>query len=71
MVEQADFHDFDTIRMHQYPQFTVAILENAPRMGGVGEIGTPPGVAALANAVFALTGKCLRRLPLSREVDVA
>lgn len=68
MVEQSNFHDFEAMRINQAPKFEVAILENAPDMGGVGEIGTPPAAPALANAVFALTGKRIRRLPLSREI---
>lgn len=68
IVEQSNFHDFDAMRINQAPEFEVAILENAPDMGGVGEIGTPPAAPALANAVFALTGKRIRRLPLSREI---
>jgi isoquinoline 1-oxidoreductase beta subunit len=71
MVEQSNFHDFDAMRMHQCPAFEVAILENSPRMGGVGEIGTPPAAPALANALFALTSKRIRELPLSREVAFA
>ena len=71
MVEQSNFHDFDAMRIYQCPRFEVAILENAENMGGVGEIGTPPVVPALANAVFALTGKRIRQLPLSREVTFA
>lgn len=71
MVEQSNFHDFDVMRMSQCPEFEVAILENAPEMGGVGEIGTPPSLPALANAVFALTGKRIRELPLNREVTFA
>lgn len=70
-VEQSNFHDFDAMRMFQCPAFEVAILENAPKMGGVGEIGTPPAAPALANAVFALTGTRIRQLPLSREVAFA
>ena len=70
-VEQSNFHDFDAMRIHQCPQFEVAILETATRMGGVGEIGTPPAIPALANAVFALTGQRIRTLPLSREVTFA
>jgi isoquinoline 1-oxidoreductase beta subunit len=42
----------------------VAILENYHKMGGAGEVGTPPAIPALANAVFALTGKRVRSLPL-------
>jgi isoquinoline 1-oxidoreductase beta subunit len=71
MVEQSNFHDFDAMRISQCPAFEVAILENAERMGGVGEIGTPPAAPALANAVFALTGKRIRTLPLSKEVAFA
>lgn len=70
-IEQSNFHDFDAMRMHHCPRFEVAILENASAMGGVGEIGTPAAIPALANAVFALTGKRVRRLPLSREVTFA
>jgi isoquinoline 1-oxidoreductase beta subunit len=70
-VEQSNFHDFDVMRMSQCPQFEVAILENAPEMGGVGEVGTPPSLPALANAVFALTGKRIRELPLNKQVRFA
>lgn len=71
IAEQSNFHDYDAMRIHQCPAFEVAILQNYHKMGGVGEIGTPPAVPALANAVFALTGKRIRSLPLSREVDFA
>lgn len=68
MVEQSNFHDFDAMRIFQAPQFEVAVLENFHKMGGVGEVGTPPAAPALANAIFALTGKRVRNLPLSHEV---
>jgi isoquinoline 1-oxidoreductase beta subunit len=71
MVEQSNFHDFDAMRMHQSPEFEVAILENFHKMGGVGEVGTPPAAPALANAIFALNGKRIRSLPLSKEVTFA
>lgn len=71
MVEQSNFHDFDSMRMHQCPRFEIAILENHGKMGGVGEIGTPPAVPALVNAVAALTGERVRSLPLSRTVAFA
>lgn len=71
MVEQSNFHDFDAMRIHQAPAFEVAILENFHKMGGVGEVGTPPAAPALANAVFALTGKRIRALPLDSEVTFA
>ncbi|MET0168757.1 MAG: molybdopterin cofactor-binding domain-containing protein, partial [Aliihoeflea sp.] len=68
---QSNFHDYDPLRIHQSPRVEVAILQNAPKMGGVGEVGTPPAAPALANAIFALTGKRIRQLPLAREVDFA
>lgn len=68
VIEQTNFHDFDAMRMHQCPAFEVAILQTAARMGGAGEPGTPPAVAALANAVSALKGERMRRLPLSSNV---
>ena len=70
-AKQSNFHDFDALRIYQSPAFEVSILENYHRMGGVGEIGTPPAIPALANAVFALTGKRVRSLPLNREVAFA
>ena len=70
-VEQSSFPDYEALRISQCPAFEVAILENAPKMGGVGEIGTPPAAPALANAIFALTGKRIRSLPLSRDVAFA
>ena len=70
-VEQSNFHDFATMRFHQSPHFEVAILENYHKIGGAGETGVPAAMAALANAVFALTGKRVRELPLSREVSFA
>ncbi|UVK42216.1 xanthine dehydrogenase family protein molybdopterin-binding subunit [Mesorhizobium sp. AR07] len=71
MVEQSNFHDFDAMRIFQCPVFEVAILENFHKMGGVGEVGTPPAAPALANAIFALTGKRIRTLPLSKTVAFA
>jgi len=71
MVEQSNFHDFDAMRIFQCPVFEVAVLENFHKMGGVGEVGTPPAAPALANAIFALTGKRIRRLPLSKDVAFA
>ena len=67
-VDQQNFYDFDAMRMAQCPEITVDILENAARMGGAGEPGTPPAAAALANAIFATTGQRIRTMPLSHEI---
>ncbi|WP_194096058.1 xanthine dehydrogenase family protein molybdopterin-binding subunit [Marivivens aquimaris] len=66
-AQQYNFPDYDAVRMYNTPAFEVRILENAGRVSGVGEPGTPPAAAALANALFALTGKRARSLPLSEE----
>jgi isoquinoline 1-oxidoreductase subunit beta len=71
MVEQMSFPDNDSVRINQCPAFEVTILETAPKMGGVGEIGAPPVAPALANAIYALAGKRIRSLPLSKEVRFA
>ena len=69
MVEQSNFADFDALRVWQTPEFEIEILENSEEMSGVGEIATPGAAPALANAIFALTGKRIRTLPLSKEVS--
>ncbi len=68
-VVQSNFHNNTALRIHQVPPIDVAILENNPSITGVGEPGTPPAIPALANAIFALTGKRLRELPLNRHID--
>jgi isoquinoline 1-oxidoreductase beta subunit len=69
MVEQSNFHDFDAMRMHEAPEIEVAILQNADQMGGAGEPGTPPAAPALANAIFAATGRRIYELPLCKMVN--
>ncbi len=70
-IEQANFDTFDAMRMYQAPKITIELLENSPRMGGAGEPGTPPSTPALANAIFAATGKRIREMPLSKHIDFA
>jgi isoquinoline 1-oxidoreductase subunit beta len=71
MVEQSNFHDQDAMRIWQCPEMQIEILQNTQHMSGAGEISTPGAAPALANAIFALTGKRIRTLPLSREVKFA
>jgi len=67
-VEQTNFPDHDALRITGAPEVEVRILQSGRHMGGVGEPATPPAMAALANAVFDLTGERLRELPLSRRL---
>ena len=71
-VVESNFYDYEPLRLHQVPAFKVAILQNNGQfghIGGVGEPGTPPAAPALANALFDLTGKRARELPLSETFD--
>ena len=70
-VEQFNFPDYDALRMNSAPRMEVAILENNIHLGGVGEPATPPAAAALANALFDLTGTRARTLPLGKIFDFA
>lgn len=67
-TEQSNFHDNPIMRMSEMPQIEVHILaEGGDKIKGVGEPGLPPVAAALANAVFAATGKRIRKLPFDPE----
>ncbi len=70
-VEQGNFPDYDALRIHNSPRVEVQVLETNTYMGGAGEPGTPPAAPALANALFDLTGKRARSLPLMHEFDLA
>jgi len=64
-VEQSNFHDYPILRMSEMPEIEVLIIHSQSSPGGVGEPGVPPIAPAVANAVFAATGKRLRTLPLT------
>jgi len=63
-VQESNFHDYRVLRMNEMPVVDVHIVPSTERMGGCGEPGVPPTAPAVANAVFALTGRRLRALPL-------
>jgi isoquinoline 1-oxidoreductase beta subunit len=62
-VQQSNFNDYPVLRMREMPRVEVHIVQSNEKSGGVGEPGTPPIAPAVANALFAATGKRLRRLP--------
>jgi len=66
-VKQSNFTDYPMLRMEQMPEVEVYIVPSDAHPGGVGEPGTPPIAPAVANAVFAATGKPVRRLPIELE----
>ncbi|TDK43086.1 xanthine dehydrogenase family protein molybdopterin-binding subunit [Antarcticimicrobium luteum] len=69
-VEQFNFPDYDALRIHNTPVTEVKILENQEHVTGAGEPGTPPAMAALANALYDLTGTRARQLPLMHDFDL-
>ncbi|MGI9483988.1 MAG: molybdopterin cofactor-binding domain-containing protein [Hyphomicrobiales bacterium] len=68
-VAQNNFDTFELIRMDKVPPITVEVLENQHEVSGAGEPGVPPAAPALANAIFAATGKRLRRMPFSDDME--
>ena len=63
-VEQSNFHDYKILRMNEAPAVEVHIVRSTESPGGMGEAGTSCVVPAVVNAVFAATGKRLRKLPI-------
>lgn len=69
-VLQSNFNDYAPLRFSEMPQVEVHIVASGEAPTGIGEPGTPPIAPAVANAVFALTGKRLRRMPFDQETLV-
>jgi len=63
-VEQSNFGDYPVLRMQEMPYVEVHILQGQGDQGGAGEPGTPPIAPAVCNAIFAATGKRIRKLPI-------
>ena len=61
---QSNFHDLPVLRMNESPKIAAYIVPSANKPSGIGEVAVPPVAPAVANAIFAATGKRLRDLPL-------
>jgi len=66
-VEQSNFHDYPMLRIDEMPPVEVHIVASAEPPGGIGEPGLPPIAPALTNAIFAATGKRVRKLPINTQ----
>lgn len=67
-VEQSNFHDYRVLRIDEAPEIEVKLMaSNRDAPGGMGEVALPPVAPAIANAIFAATGKMLREQPMTPE----
>src|SRR5271157_38995 len=66
-VQQSNFNNYQMLALNEMPKVEVYIVPSQEPPTGVGEPGVPPIAPAVGNAIFALTGKRIRRLPISSE----
>ena len=69
-VQQGNFNTYDVVRIDEMPVVEVHIVETDNAPGGIGEASVPPIAPAVTNAIFAATGKRIRKLPI-RAQDLA
>jgi CO/xanthine dehydrogenase Mo-binding subunit len=68
-VQETNFHTYRLLRMFECPPIEKYIVPSTETPTGVGEPGVPPVAPALCNAIFAATGKRIRRLPIEPELE--
>jgi len=66
-MQQSNFHEYDVLRIDEMPVVEVHIVPSQNQPGGIGEASTPSVVPAVTNAIFAATGKRIRKLPIRPE----
>ncbi|NND55731.1 MAG: xanthine dehydrogenase family protein molybdopterin-binding subunit, partial [Xanthomonadales bacterium] len=69
-IVQGNFNDYRVLRMDMTPDTRTHLVQSSAPPAGVGEPGVPPIAPAVANAIFAATGKRFRELPLGRTLDI-
>ena len=67
-VEQTNFDTYQMMRMSEVPPIDIHVVKSSAVPGGVGETGTSLIVPAIANAIFAATGKRLRKMPADSNI---
>ncbi len=71
VVEQSNFHQYRVLRISEMPAVEVHIMPSTEQPTGVGEPGLPPIAPAVANAIFAATGRRIRKLPFGNRLQEA
>lgn len=66
-VQETNYNTYEPVRMHESPQIDIVLVKSTEKPGGIGEPGTAVAAPAIANAVAALTGKRVRRLPITAD----
>jgi isoquinoline 1-oxidoreductase beta subunit len=66
-VQETNYHNFQPVRMHEAPKIDIMLVKSTEKPGGIGEPATAVVAPAIANAVAKLTGKRVRRLPITAE----
>jgi len=67
-VQESNYHNFQPVRMNEAPKIDIVLVKSSEKPGGIGEPATAVVAPAIANAVANLTGKRVRRLPITAEV---
>jgi isoquinoline 1-oxidoreductase beta subunit len=70
-VEQTNFGDYRVLRINEAPQIEVVLVKSSEAPGGIGEPGTSCVMPALTNAIYAATGKRIRKLPVGEQASTA
>jgi isoquinoline 1-oxidoreductase beta subunit len=70
-VEQTNFGDYRVLRINEIPQIAVSLVKSSEAPGGIGEPGTSCVMPALTNAIYAATGKRVRKLPVGEQARAA
>jgi isoquinoline 1-oxidoreductase beta subunit len=70
-VVQANFPDFEMVRLAEAPKIEVYLRESDGPVGGAGEPGVPPVAPAVSNAIFAATGRRIRHLPVGDQLQAS
>src|SRR5207247_6265945 len=66
-VAQSNFHDYPMMRIEEMPKVETHIVDSGEAPGGLGEPGVPTVAPAVTNALFVLTGKRIRSLPIDKN----